>query len=63
MKENTKACVTGILRGESTDDLWIRHKGPVTRKPFPFDDVIMRRCDTTDYHCLDATDIYCVSME
>ena len=56
MKENTKACITGTLRGESTDDRWIPfHKRPVTWKSFPFDDVNIRRCDTTDYHCLDAT--------
>ena len=30
------------LWGESTGDRWFPHKGPVTRKVFPFDDVIMR---------------------
>ena len=29
------------LWGESTGDRWIPHKAPVTRKMFPFDDVIM----------------------
>ena len=29
------------LWGEFTDNRWIPHKGPVTRKMFPFDDVIM----------------------
>ena len=39
IKENIKATRHWPLWGEFTDD---RHKGPVTRKMFPFDDVIMR---------------------
>ena len=41
MKENIKAPRHWPLWGEFTGDLWI-HKGSVTRKMFPFDDVIMQ---------------------
>ena len=42
IKENIKAPRHWPLLGEFTDDRWIpRTKGPVTRKMFPFDDVIM----------------------
>ena len=34
-KKTTKLCVTGRYEGNSP------HEGPVTRKMFPFDDVIM----------------------
>ena len=41
IKENIKASRPWTLWGEFTDDWWIPHtKGPVTRKRFPFDDVI-----------------------
>ena len=42
IKENIKAPRHWPLWGESTGDQWIPpHKGPVTRKMFPFDDVIL----------------------
>ena len=42
IKENIKAPRHWPLWGESTGDRWISpHKGPVTRKMFSFDDVIM----------------------
>ena len=42
IKENIKALRHWPLCGEFTGDRWIPlHKGPVTRKMFPFDDVIM----------------------
>ena len=43
IKENIKAPHHWPLCGEVTGDRWIPrpHKGPVTRKMFPFDDVIM----------------------
>ena len=42
IKENTKAPRHWPLCGEFTGDRWISRKnGPVTRKMFPFDDVIM----------------------
>ena len=45
IKENIKAPRHWSLRGEFTGDQWISrtnpHKGPVTRKMFPFDCVIM----------------------
>ena len=41
-KKNIKAPCHWPLRGEFTGDRWIPlHKGPVTRKKFPFDDIIM----------------------
>ena len=46
IKENIKAPRKWSLGGESISDRWIpKHKGPVTRKMFPFDDVIMIPCD------------------
>ena len=42
IKENIKAPRHWPLWGEFTSDRWIPHKGLVTRKMFPFDDVIMR---------------------
>ena len=45
MKGNIKAPRHWPLCGEFTGDRWIpRTKGPVTRKMFPFDDVIMIFC-------------------
>ena len=42
INENTKALCHWFLRGESTRDRWIPPtKRPVTRKMFPFDNVIM----------------------
>ena len=43
VKENIKAPCHWPLRGEFTDDGWVDspHKGPVMRKMFPLDDVIM----------------------
>ena len=38
---NIKAPSHWPLCGEFTGDWWIPHKRPVTRKKFPFDDVIM----------------------
>ena len=37
-KKTSKICITGLCAGIFTGD---RHKWPVTRKMFPFDDVIM----------------------
>ena len=36
-----KLCVTGLCAGNSPGPVNSPHKGPVTRKLFPFDDVIM----------------------
>ena len=41
-KKTSKLRVTGLCAGNSPVNS--PHKGPVTRKMFPFDDVIMRRC-------------------
>ena len=41
IKENIKAPRHWPLCGEFTSHRWIPHKWPVTRKMFPFDDVIM----------------------
>ena len=42
IKENIKAPRHWPLCGEFTGDRWLPpHKGPITRKMFPFDDVIM----------------------
>ena len=44
VEENIKAPRRWPLCGEFTGHRWIPHKGPVTRKMFPFDDVIMDPC-------------------
>ena len=41
-KKSSKLRVTGLCVGNSTGPVNSPHKGPVTRKMFPFDDVIMR---------------------
>ena len=40
-KKTSKLCVTGLCAGNSPGPVNSPHKGPVTRKMFPFDDVIM----------------------
>ena len=40
-KKTSKLCVTGLCAGNSPGPVNSPHKGPVTRKIFPFDDVIM----------------------
>ena len=40
-KKTSKLRVTGLCEGNSTGPANSPHKGPVTRKMFPFDDVIM----------------------
>ena len=42
-KKTSKFCVTGLVRGIHREPVNSPHKGPVTRKMFPFDDVIMRK--------------------
>ena len=41
IKEKSKLRVTGLCAGNSPGPVNCPHKGPVTRKMFPFDDVIM----------------------
>ena len=40
-KKTSKLRVTGLCVGKSPGPVNSPHKGPVTRKMFPFDDVIM----------------------
>ena len=42
-KKTSKLRVTGLCAGNSPGPVNSPHRGPVTRKMFPFDDVIMRR--------------------
>ena len=42
-KKTSKLRVTGLCVGNSPGPVNSPHKGPVTRKTFPFDDVIMKR--------------------
>ena len=46
-KKTSKLRVTGLCVGNSPGPLNSPHKGPVTRKMFPFDDVIMSGFDQT----------------
>ena len=43
-KKTPKLSVTGLCAGNSPVAVNSPHKGPVTRKMFPFDDVIMMPC-------------------
>ena len=45
-KKTSKLRVTGLCAGNSPGPVNSPHKGPVTRKMFPFDDVIMFFCNT-----------------
>ena len=49
-KKTSKLRVTGLCVGTSPGPLNSPHKGPVTRKMFPFDDVIMIRALTSWLH-------------
>ena len=49
-KKTSKLRVTGLCVGNSPGPVNSPHKGPVTRKMFPFDDVIMPRCVIWDPH-------------
>ena len=46
-KKTSKLCVNGLCVGNSLGPVNSPHKGPVTRKMFPFDDIIMFKlhCD------------------
>ena len=52
-KETSKLRVTGLCVGNSPGPVNSPHKGPVTRKMFPFDDVIMN-------HWWNVYDIGCI---
>ena len=43
-KKTSKLCVTGLVWGIHRWPMNSSHKWPVTRKMFPFDDVIMKKC-------------------
>ena len=45
-KKTSKLCVTGLCAGKSPGLVNSPHKGPVTRKMFLFDDVIMLQLST-----------------
>ena len=49
-KKTSKLRVTGLCAGNSPGPVNSPHKGPVTRKMFPFDDVIMDRRYHGDIH-------------
>ena len=48
-KKISKIRVTGFVRGSHRSPVNPLHKGPVTRKMFPFDDVIMDATEYTTY--------------
>ena len=50
-KKTSKLRITGLCAGNSPGPVNSPHKGPVTRKMFPFDDVIMgtASCQEVDY--------------
>ena len=41
-RKHQKLRVTGLCEGKSPVTREFQHKGPVTRKMFPFDDIIMK---------------------
>ena len=48
-KKTSKLRVTGLCVGNSPGPVNSPHKGPVTRKMVPFDDVIMMRCKLSKF--------------
>ena len=50
-KKTSKLLVTGLCVGNSPGPVNSPHKGPVTRKMFPFDDVIMSQRDLQENIC------------
>ena len=64
-KKTSKFRVTGLCVGNSPGPVNSPHKGPVTRKMFPFDDVIMRpfvRETTGGFPSQMASNVECVSI-
>ena len=55
-KKTSKLCVTGLCVGNSPGPVNSPHKGPVTRKIFPFDDVIME-CIKSKLDCSGRDDL------
>ena len=51
-KHQSSASLTGLCAGNSPGLVNSPHKGPVTRKMFPFDDVIMFLAHTIEMHVL-----------
>ena len=51
-KKTSKLRVTGLYVGNSPGPVNSPHKGPVTRKMFPFDDVIMDRTFLNVKYCI-----------
>ena len=51
-KKTSKLCVTGLCAGNSPGPVNSPHKGPVTRKMFPFDDVIMNGTRASPELCI-----------
>ena len=49
LKKTSKLCVTGLCARNSPGTVNSSHKGPVTGKMFPFDDVIMITMDIITY--------------
>ena len=62
IKENIKAPRHWPLWGESTGDRHMDtpHKGPVTRKMFPFDDIIMTICCSSSLFKCHQQNIYTI---
>ena len=50
-KKTSKLRVTGLCVGNSPGPVNSPHKGPVTRKMFPFNDVIMSKCSYIASSC------------
>ena len=53
-KKTSKLCVTGLCEGNPSVTGWFPSQRPVTRKIFPFDDVIMNKCHWMEW-CQTAT--------
>ena len=61
-KKTSKLRVTGLCAGNSPGPVNSPHKGPVTRKRFPFDDVIMLRKESHLGRKYKYNDTYCISV-
>ena len=61
-KKTSKLRVTGLCVGNSSGPVNSPHKGPVTRKMFPFDDVIMKMPKAIDVMFLFGIYVYNVKV-
>ena len=61
-KKTSKLHITGVCEGNSPWPVKSPHKGPVTRKMFPFDDVIMKPGTGCDHSWRESPAVWVMSQ-